>query len=59
MGRKESKQTKTSWCPGKGTSWHVLTSNILISLRIRAVWSDSLMDALLVAKGPTYLQVEN
>ena len=34
-------------------------SKTQISLRIRAGWSESLMGALWVAKGPTFLQAEN
>ena len=46
-------------CPATCTSLHVRTSKTLISLRIRAVWSESLMGALWIAKDPMFLQAEN
>ena len=43
----------------KDTSWLVSPSKTQISLRIRAVWSESSMTTLWVAKGPTFLKTEN
>ena len=45
--------------PAKGTSWHVRPLKTQISLRIRAVRSESSMWAQWRAKGPTSFQVEN
>ena len=42
----------------KGTSWHMRPSETQISLPVRAVWSESSMGALWVAKGPTFLRAE-
>ena len=42
----------------KGTSWHVLPSKTQISLCIHAVWSESSTGDLLIAKRPTFLQLE-
>ena len=41
------------------TNWHVRLSKAQISLRIRAVWSESSICALWVAKCPTFLQSDN
>ena len=46
----------SDWCPAKCTSWYVRQSMTLIRMRTRAVWSESSMDALYVAKGQTFLQ---
>ena len=43
----------------KGTRWRVRPSKTLTRLRIRSVWSESSMAALLVAKGRLFRQVEN
>ena len=41
-----------------GVCWHVRSSKTQISLHICAVWSESLMCALWVAKGSTFFQSE-
>ena len=43
----------------KHVSGLVRTENIQISLRIRAVWSESLQDAIMIAKYANFLHVEN
>ena len=55
----------TSWAapemsryPEKCTSWHLRSSKTQISLRIRAVWSESSIGALWVAKGPMLLHAD-
>ena len=45
-----------SKCPAKSTSWHGRPAKTQISLRICAVWSESWMGALWVAKGTKFLQ---
>ena len=45
--------------PAKGTSRHVRPSKTQISLHISAVWSESSMNTLWVAKAPTFLQAED
>ena len=42
----------------KGTSWHLLPLKTQISLHICAVWSESSMGALWIAKGLMFLQID-
>ena len=42
----------------KNTSWQVCPWKTQISLRMRAVWSESSIGTLLVAKGSTFLQAK-
>ena len=46
-----------NWCQEKRTSWHVRPSKTQIILRIRAVWSESLMTTVWGIKGPTFLSM--
>ena len=46
-------------CPANCKSWNVCPSKTLTSLRIRAVWSESLIGALWVAKNSICLQSRN
>ena len=43
----------------KGTFWHERTAKIQISLRIRAIWSESSLGAFWLAKDVKILQVDN
>ena len=43
----------------KRTFWHVLPTKIQISLRIRAVWSESSLSAFWIVKDAKFLHADN